>query len=492
MKKIITLFYCLFSFVSMQGQYRYTFTSFPDSAEVEMNGEIKCFTPCAIDYYWRDRINEKIVFSVSSNGYKTWSDTLRKKPMSFDEWEYIDLDEEYELLEFDSLSPLIGFDKLMIHLKNGETIGKKIDLKNNVELIKWKGSVKIGDEVFEEKFYEIATNMGFNSIVSKSAELFSDDHRRNNQLPRYIVGVEIKKYNLSYIQVKDKDYNSGDVKAENKIDFEWKVLDKKSGKVVYTYNNSGQVKFRQQYYQRVENNRDVYELALIDFLGNKGFVDLIKNNETTIFEDYTLNNRSESIYVSPDELPSFSKFTEMIQYANKSCVTIITDGGHGSGVVIDKNGLLLSAYHVVEGVNQIDVKFSNGLTLSAEIVKYDKANDIVLLDITGDGFQALPLYMDDEELPIGIEVVTIGTPAELELGQSISKGILSGKRKRDGNVYLQADIAVSPGNSGGPLLNSKGEVIGIIQRKIISTGVEGIGFAVPIERVIERFNISVN
>ena len=218
MKKALPFFICLLFVITVNAQFRYTFTSFPDSAEVEMNGKIKCYTPCSIDYYWRDRINEKIVFSVNSIGYKTWSDTLRMKPSSFDEWEYLELEEDYEIFQFDSLSPLIGFDKLMINLKDGEVIGKKVDLKNNTEVIKWRGSVKIGDEVFEEKFYEIATNMGYNSIISQSAELFSDHQRASSQLPRYIIGVEIKKYNLSYIQVKDKNYNSGDVKAKNKIE----------------------------------------------------------------------------------------------------------------------------------------------------------------------------------------------------------------------------------------------------------------------------------
>ena len=79
----------------------------------------------------------------------------------------------------------------------------------------------------------------------------------------------------------------------------------------------------------------------------------------------------------------------------------------------------------------------------------------------------------------------------MELGQSVAKGILSGKRKIKDKIYIQTDMAVSPGNSGGPLLNEKGEIIGIVQRKIVDEGVEGIGFAIPIDKAIEILNIEL-
>src|SRR5690606_14417458 len=117
-------------------------------------------------------------------------------------------------------------------------------------------------------------------------------------------------------------------------------------------------------------------------------------------------------------------------------------------------------------------------------------NDIALLKVQGRGFRALPIS-EDNEYQLGAEVITIGTPADVELGQSISKGILSGKRKKDDKIYWQVDMAVSPGNSGGPLMNTKGEIIGIIQSKIVLEGVEGIGFALPIGKVKEVFNIQL-
>jgi S1-C subfamily serine protease len=135
--------------------------------------------------------------------------------------------------------------------------------------------------------------------------------------------------------------------------------------------------------------------------------------------------------------------------------------------------------------------FSDGLKQQAVIRSFDLENDVVLLEISGSGYRALPIGRSDS-LSLGDEVITIGTPADLSLGQSVARGILSGKRMFEDIVYLQTDMAVSPGNSGGPLLNSKGEIVGIIQRKVVMSGVEGIGFAIPIERAASILRIQMD
>lgn len=486
MKKILFLLFVI-SISQLQAQFRYTITSLPDSAAVYMNDELECYTPCRVKYYWRSAQNGKLVFSVKAENFEIWSDTLREKPHDFDKRKRVFLEKKYKIFDFKE-APLTDFDKLVIEFNNGEKIGEKVSLDGSKESINWKGSIKIGDESFREKFIETATNMGFNTIINESSQLFSDDNRKRQKLPRFIVGVEVKDYQVNYKQVKDKDYSAGDVKARTEMAFLWKVLDKKSGEVVYSYENRRGVNFRQHLYQSSEYYNIVYELAVIDFLQSDGFIDLIESSEDVFVKKQVDIKEVEFLNLTAVALPEFAQLSNMIQHANRASVTIVTDGGHGSGVVISKEGLLLSAYHVVEGVNQIDVKFSSGLTLKAEIVDYDKVNDVVLLDIQGEGFTPLPISTDDE-FRLGAEVVTIGTPADIELGQSVSKGILSGKRKKENRIYWQVDMAVSPGNSGGPLLNEKGEVIGIIQSKIVEDGVEGIGFALPIAKVKEIFNI---
>jgi S1-C subfamily serine protease len=179
----------------------------------------------------------------------------------------------------------------------------------------------------------------------------------------------------------------------------------------------------------------------------------------------------------------------MIQQTSNACVTIITDKGHGSGVVIDPSGLVLSAYHVIDDAAEVDVKFNNGITLRADILVYDDSSDVVLLKVQGKDFKYLSPTARNTGL--GTDVVTIGTPISPELGQSIARGIVSGRRLKDEIELIQIDMAVSPGNSGGPLLNKQGEIVGVVQSKIVDEGVEGIGFAIPIETALSRLRVTI-
>lgn len=341
-----------------------------------------------------------------------------------------------------------------------------------------------------EKFYQVLTDEGFQTPFNGKEVLFTDDEDKI-RLPRYLVGAEITKFNINLLLDKGLD-GDDEIKGTTVMDINWKVLDKKTNRVVLTHSNKNEAHYRLSRFNKYPDNLMVFEEALYEFLRNSAFNELLNNSEVSI--DYAMTSDSSSneqrIITNP-VIPDFERLSDMIKFANPACVTIITDGGFGSGVVINSEGYVLSAYHVVEGVNQIDVKFSNGLTLNADIIAYDSTNDIVMLDINGSGFPALPVSTA-KDVPLGEEVITIGTPASIDLGQSIAKGLVSGKRLIEDRVYLQADIAVSPGNSGGPLLNAKGEIVGIVQSKIVTEGVEGIGFALPMDKALEMLNLKVN
>ena len=83
----------------------------------------------------------------------------------------------------------------------------------------------------------------------------------------------------------------------------------------------------------------------------------------------------------------------------------------------------------------------------------------------------------------------IGTPEDISLGQSVTKGIVSGKRKFEDKIYIQTDVTINSGNSGGPLLNEKGQVVGMVTMKLVGDGVEGLGFCVPSNQIMEILNI---
>jgi S1-C subfamily serine protease len=166
----------------------------------------------------------------------------------------------------------------------------------------------------------------------------------------------------------------------------------------------------------------------------------------------------------------------------------------GSGVIMDESGYVLTNEHVVKGANRIWVKFMDGRELEAERVTGATKTDVALLRIKAkDGDKFTPVrFAADDDLLLGETVITLGNP--FGLGGSVSKGILSSKSRRPAREdsplevadWLQTDAAINPGNSGGPLINLRGELIGL-NVAVYREG-QGIGFAIPIKRVNESLS----
>ena len=163
----------------------------------------------------------------------------------------------------------------------------------------------------------------------------------------------------------------------------------------------------------------------------------------------------------------------------------------GTGFVIDDAGHIVTAAHVVDAASSITVTFEDGRTRSARLLGHDDATDVAVLKIDPDGLTLHPLKLaGSASLDVGDEVAAIGAP--FGYGRSISTGIVSGVDRtiKAPNGFtvahaIQTDAALNPGNSGGPLLNAGGEVVGIADQ-IATGGTEqsaGVGFAVPIDLV---------
>ncbi len=156
--------------------------------------------------------------------------------------------------------------------------------------------------------------------------------------------------------------------------------------------------------------------------------------------------------------------------------------GLGSGFVIEKDGYILTNNHVVEGSQNIEVTFKNKQSFKAEIVGRDPKTDLALIKIEADR-ELQPLRLgNSDDAEVGDWVVAVGSP--FGLGDTVTAGIISAKFRRIGGAYddyIQTDASINPGNSGGPLLNVKGEVIGVNTAIFSRSGGNiGIGFAIPI------------
>ncbi len=158
--------------------------------------------------------------------------------------------------------------------------------------------------------------------------------------------------------------------------------------------------------------------------------------------------------------------------------------GVGSGFIISADGYVLTNAHVVDGADDVYVKLTDKREFKAKIIGVDKRTDVALVKIDGNNLPRLTMG-DPNKIRVGEWVIAIGSPFDLE--NTVTAGIISAKARDTGDYLplIQTDVAVNPGNSGGPLINMRGEVIGInSQIYSRSGGYMGISFAVPIDEVM--------
>ena len=178
-------------------------------------------------------------------------------------------------------------------------------------------------------------------------------------------------------------------------------------------------------------------------------------------------------------------FSGIIEDAIKAVVTIKTDLSQGTGFIIDSEGYLVTNAHVIEGATTAGVITYDGEIHNVILIGRDTSMDVALMKIEGE-YERLKLD-DSDDLEIGEKVIAIGNPLGLQF--SVSEGIISGIHRRGINnleAYIQTDAALNPGNSGGPLINKQGKVVGINNFKI-GEG-ENLGFALESNYVEDTVN----
>ena len=180
-----------------------------------------------------------------------------------------------------------------------------------------------------------------------------------------------------------------------------------------------------------------------------------------------------------------SDFSDIVQKALRSVVSVLTESSMGSGFVVNSEGYIVTNYHVIESADNVKVLTYNKKIMNAEIIGVDKLRDLALLRINAE-YDYLTLA-DSNELQIGRRVVAIGNP--LGLSFTVTEGIISALDREGPNgieEYIQTDVSLNPGNSGGPLIDTTGKVIGINNFKI--GGAESLGFALESNSIKESVN----
>jgi 2-alkenal reductase len=211
--------------------------------------------------------------------------------------------------------------------------------------------------------------------------------------------------------------------------------------------------------------------GLSPFANAQGLVkDLVKKVNPSVVaiigEDKTLNNETIDDYY-------YSKIPSGLM--------------HGSGVIVSKDGRIITNNHVVQDMKEIYVVLFDKRAFKAKLLYNNKDIDLALIKIDCKGLKPI-IFEKQENISAGDDVIAIGTPLNFGWSNSVSKGIISGLNRpiEETYTFLQTDVSINPGNSGGPLINMDGKLVGINTMGILES--QGLNFSIPVENVVYLIN----
>ncbi|MGG6266029.1 S1C family serine protease [Leptolyngbya sp. AN03gr2] len=336
------------------------------------------------------------------------------------------------------------------------------------------------DDRFEESArYLIEDELvqaGLNVARSQPSSVF-EEAVNDTEPGRFLIGGTMTKARLNSYQ----SWFKGD-RTQDERTIRWELFDRHRAKVVYRQEVAGNAEA-----EGIDNPAATYEAiraSIKQLLTEPTFLAALNSPgaETVSPARYEV----AALAVS-DQPMSIAQLTGR---SVSSIVRIRTSSGRGSGFLIDSSGLVITNHHVVGSAFTVNVDLYDGSTRIGRVLRRDPELDAALVQLEGGtiDISGLPVCQTNA-VRVGESVIAIGNP--LSLSNSVTQGIVSGFRLDGDRRLIQTDTAINPGNSGGPLMNRQGAVIGIVTEKIASKGIEGLGFALPIDQVLHRLNVEV-
>ncbi|MFG0215374.1 S1C family serine protease [Brevibacillus porteri] len=251
-------------------------------------------------------------------------------------------------------------------------------------------------------------------------------------------------------------------------------------------------------------------LLTLPTLSNAGYINMVKPGTENALSS---NASSSNPFAKPVSVSVGSGTVDAVKKVENAIVGVINIGqrrnswmqnamdveqGQGSGVIFEKKGgkaYIVTNYHVIDKAQKLEVALPTGEKISAKVVGADGYTDLAVLEIDGSKVTDVAEFGDSSTLQVGEPAIAIGNPLGMQFSRTVTQGIISSKERsmpmdinEDGQDdweldVIQTDAAINPGNSGGALVNIEGQVIGINTLKISKAGVEGLGFALPINDV---------
>jgi serine protease Do len=267
------------------------------------------------------------------------------------------------------------------------------------------------------------------------------------------------------------------------VGIEWQLLDRERDEVVYRVLTRF-VALNLQKDKTATAGRTLTLGALRSLIGRPRFKALATATHLALPADAAYAPAAfRSCEAAPSQLPAdFDAVAE-------GTVMIKSGGGIGSGFFLGPDGLVMTAAHVVSA-GKVEVQTRNGKSVAGRVVRIARKQDVALIALADAGSVVRPCpSIEPAPQSTGSDVYAIGSPTGEQLAFSLSRGIVSGLRTIGDVALIQTDASLSPGNSGGALLDKQGRVVGVVSRKIAGHAVEGLGFAIPIQPALDALKL---
>ena len=368
-------------------------------------------------------------------------------------------------------SQVIFCDEINFKIKAGDKLGNLYIKDKRDEILYFGESLDVDAVNLKQNANDILKDLGFN-IAETNGQLFSPSAQA-----RYFIKAEVLK--TRYDVIASSQYGSTKFVTECEMNVKWQLVDRNDD-VKFEVTTTG-LSLKQEkggtavFY-------DAFENSFYEFLYNDDIYTIVEQTGDLI-------NETENFSMIKIAKPKIKvESDKIINNATNSIVTIENNKSHGSGCIISEDGYIVTNYHVVGGSDKVSVKFKSGVSLEGTVVRVNEEYDLALIKVAGSGYTPLPIS-EDREVNTGSDIYAIGTPADKTLGQTVTKGIISGTRKIADKEFIQTDVSINPGSSGGGLINKQGYLVGIVNAKLVGASVEGIGFAIPSYIIFDQLKI---
>lgn len=402
-----------------------------------------------------------------------------------------------DIINPNDLAP-IQLNRVGIKIRRGSVIGE-VDhnflmcARGTPDNLFWnQGPFKTRNLEFEALFYETLMDANFN-VVGDPDNLFANVEREQVE-PEYLVGGQIEDIRMKICPEMNRwdgrpIGNNANGKASIRV--LWQVFSVFNRKVVFETETAGSMESKQFMPDgSVFLLTEAFADAAANLAASREFVDLLREKPRTLADVRDLDAAKMLV----PKLPLFDEpITDNIDLIRRSVVTLDAGTGHGTGFFISPT-LILTNHHVVANEDLLRVQLITGRKVLGEVIRRHPERDIALIQVEAAGHRPLPLRL--EPVRITQEVYAVGSPQKKALAGTVSRGIVSKFRTNQyGLEDIQADVDVHGGNSGGPLLDRNGNVVGVTyagisanERKISS----GLNFFIPIYDALDKLNVGIN